>query len=570
MAAVNALTLAAQPDLALSASQQRQQGPLFIARCAFTALVGKLPLRWPTPPDVLPSPKPRYRSHYQPPDPARLARLDEADWRAITLFDLMLLLIDFSGLRSVLAAKLYRASARGRVPFDPVSFVLLLFWQTCNRWHRTTVLAQLRASRNQDYALAFGFEPGAWPSESGLRYFVTTIGRKYLGDLIKQSMELVVASGVVPSEVLEHAVVAFDGQLLDAASRLRCHQVQPSCYEPTSPECPRTCPAKAEGKEGCDCDSTDCRLACKRATPWDPEARYVFHERSNRHDRPDPSTGPAPVEQTSGQKSSAAKPPEGEEHYGYSSLAGQLSDPIQRTDWTLGEAPTTGANAREERRAAELLVGIVQDYPWLHVEVAVGDAGLGYEPFLRTAAQLHVRRVVDLRADPRTDPDKDQWALRGYDNVGWPVCQLGYRLRPNGFDADRFRYKWYCQQACEGHSPSQQPAAAPACPYRDRSIHPYGRIINVGETFRDGSYRLVRDVPYGSPVWQLIYHRGRNASEERNSQLGSFGLKRLPVFGTPRVQATIFLADVLGNLLTLARLVKEATLAALANANSAG
>ncbi len=160
MAAVNALTLAARPDLALSASQQRQRSPVFIARCAFTALVGKLPLRWPTPPEVPPSPKPRYRSGYEPPVPARLARLDEADWRAITLFALMLLLIDFSGLRPVLAAKLYRTSARGRVPFDPVSFLLLFFWQTCNRWHRTTVLAQLRAPRNVAGSSQPGLRPG--------------------------------------------------------------------------------------------------------------------------------------------------------------------------------------------------------------------------------------------------------------------------------------------------------------------------------------------------------------------------------------------------------------------------
>ncbi|MBI2954347.1 MAG: hypothetical protein HYY30_08540 [Chloroflexi bacterium] len=38
-------------------------------------------------------------------------------------------------------------------------------------------------------------------------------------------------------------------------------------------------------------------------------------------------------------------------------------------------------------------------------------------------------------------------------------------------------------------------------------------------------------------------------------------LKRMPVFGTPRGQATVLLADVWLNLTTMARLVKEATLA---------
>lgn len=38
-------------------------------------------------------------------------------------------------------------------------------------------------------------------------------------------------------------------------------------------------------------------------------------------------------------------------------------------------------------------------------------------------------------------------------------------------------------------------------------------------------------------------------------------MKRLPVFGLPRSRATVMLADVWCNLNTLARLVREATLA---------
>jgi len=96
-----------------------------------------------------------------------------------------------------------------------------------------------------------------------------------------------------------------------------------------------------------------------------------------------------------------------------------------------------------------------------------------------------------------------------------------------------------------------------------RHEHPFGRIINVGETFADGSLRLARDVPYGSGAWKELYRRGRNAAEGRNARLEHSDLKRLPVFGQPRAQVTIFLADLWGNLLQLARLIKEATLAKL-------
>ncbi len=86
-------------------------------------------------------------------------------------------------------------------------------------------------------------------------------------------------------------------------------------------------------------------------------------------------------------------------------------------------------------------------------------------------------------------------------------------------------------------------------------------IKNVGRAFGDGSLRLVRDVPYGSEAWKEIYRRARNGAEGRNATLQGWALKRLPVFGTPRAQATLFLADLWRNLTTMARLVKEATLA---------
>jgi hypothetical protein len=65
-------------------------------------------------------------------------------------FDLTLRLIDFSGLRPVLAQRLGWTSARGQVPFDPVSMFLLLGWQIDQRWTRAKTLENLADRRYAD------------------------------------------------------------------------------------------------------------------------------------------------------------------------------------------------------------------------------------------------------------------------------------------------------------------------------------------------------------------------------------------------------------------------------------
>lgn len=578
MPALNALTLAAKPDL--NACEQRQASPDFRARAALTALAKRLPLPWPTPSGTPPSPKRRFRSAYQAPKPAGLSDPAALDaWALLGPFDLLLRLVDFSPLRPVLAAKLYQPSALGRVPFDPVSLFLLFGWQLVNRWNRLEVLGHLRETRYADYARVFGFGgaggagKGPFPSESGYRYFLTTLGGASLHDLLVQSMSLVRCVGLIPEPLERAATLSFDGQLHDAASRLRCPSVGEGCYQPTSADASRACPAREKGQVGCRCDTTACKSVCKRAAARDPAARYVWYQGHNRDAPPpcSPQSASSP-ESTPTSQGSEAQPqtarPGGEGRFGYRSLPAQLVDPIWRLSWTLDEADLAPANRHEESCAGLLLRRVVGEYPWLHVGAAVGDAGLGYAPFLEAAYALDVRRVIDLRANPRTDHDRDGWAIRGYDDKGWAVCQFGCRLHPNGYDFERHRMKWCCRQACEAvestHSAdlSGPPAACPPdCPYRDRAAHPLGRIINVGKTFADGSLRLVRDVPYGSTTWKALYRRGRNAAEGRNARLEEWGLKRLPVFGQPRSQATIFLADLWANLLQLARLIKEATLA---------
>ncbi len=81
-----------------------------------------------------------------------------------------------------------------------------------------------------------------------------------------------------------------------------------------------------------------------------------------------------------------------------------------------------------------------------------GDAGLGYDIFLSTIYQLDAKRVVDLR-NHQTDRDKVGWTMRGYDNKGRPACPFGYSFTTNGFDTQRQRRKWCCNQACLKDAP---------------------------------------------------------------------------------------------------------------------
>jgi len=463
--------------------------------------------------------------------------------------------VDFSPLREVLAAQLGWTSAQGKVPFDPVSLCLLTLWQLVNAWSRAETLRNLRKAQFQDYARRFGFREGLYPSEGGLRHFLTALGQhsltagncvavaqgeqvfeigiQQLNQLLSQSVALLRESGVLSPGAWQQALLCPDGQIHEAASRMRCQHVTASCYLPA----PRPCPAREKGFRGCDCETSRCALVCKRAAPWDAAARFVWYTADNQNDDKD-----------------------GQGFFGYRSLPLQLADQDRRFSITLLD-DVRPANQHEEVPASALLLQLKKHYPDLQVDAVAGDAGYGFEVFLHTVyAQLHARRVVNPRQH-ETDENPENWLLRGYDDRGRPLCPYGYSLTSNGYDRPRQRAKWTCQKTClKKTNPKvllpEVSYPPPDCPYQNT---PHGRIFNLAERFPVGSLRVARDLPLGSLTWKRLYHRARNAVEGRNATFEAWGLKRLPVYGLPRVTAFLFLADVLNNLSTLARMIREAT-----------
>jgi len=561
--------MAANPSAAA-----RAQDSDFVRDCNFTQLQDRLPLCWPPPPGISPSPKRSYRSHYVYLGCSDLQ--DRQAWQHLSDFDLLLRLVDFSGLRPVLAQRLGWTSARGQQPFDPVSIFLLHGWQITKDWNRAQTLKNLADPRYADYGERFGFEKGVSPTEGGLRYFLTALGKhseaggdtvcvnlddepavevaiQYLNQLLVGAVHLIRQTNLFSPEAWTQALVCPDGMLHDAASHLHCAAVKESCYQPTSAQTPRPCPAKEKDQQGCDCDTLACAVTCRYATPRDAEARFVHYSGSNQ-----PRTSPnRPKDESKTKKGGGRK------CYGYRSLPLLLADPVRRFHLTLLQDFQV-ANGREEIPATALLLQLERFYPDLHLDAVVGDAGFGFDLFLRTIYKLKAKRVVDLRAH-ETDKDKSQWLVRGYDNRGRPICPFGYAFTANGFDAQRQRYKWFCGKACQrGLEPvvhlegTTYPPAE--CAYQDVGL-PHGKILNVGERFPDGSLRLVRDLPLGSSAWKALYHRARNAAEGRNATYEHWDLKRLPVYGLCRAKAFSFLADTWSTLTTLARLVREATFA---------
>jgi hypothetical protein len=554
----------------LSARQKRAQEPLVVAQWSVAALLPSLPLRLPVPSDLPPSPKLRYRS--QSPVPARLTLTDLA---SLSDFEIALALIDFSPLERVLAQH-YVPSRKGQVPFHPVSlFLALALRRDLHLSWRAT--ARLLASPNgAHWPALLGFADGQTPSASGLRFFFQAVGAEVFADLCPRLVALLRQHGLFP----EHSTypddpptrgvsVCQDGMLHDAHDQSHCSHATATCYQPLAdprviPLTPvavpsaapavagavvgaRPCRAREKGWPGCSCATSACQEQCQRASTRDPQAR-VIHYAGHNHKHPARSAEAA---------TRPAGPAKGRNVFGYRSVAERVLDDRFAVAWTLRSTlypANTDERGPEGTPFVDRVAALRSRFADLTIGEWIDDAGVGYSSCLDAIWELGALRMVDLRAD-KTDADPAACLQRGYDGNGRPLCPHGFLLRANGFDQTRRRAKYVCAQACRREPLRKGAPIQPItdCPYLDPA-RPRGFVVNVGRTLPDGSVRLAREIPYGSPTWKARYGR-RNLAENRNSQIEAMGLKRLTAWGLARATKEVQLADFLINLRTLGRLV---------------
>jgi len=522
-----------------TASQKRAANPDFVTTFSLEALKDRLPFSFPVPQDLLPSPKRRYRSQYRYLGYEDL--LLPGILATLTLFEMALRLIDFSPLRDYLAQFYYLQSAKGQVPFDPLSlFLCVCLRRELNLSWRA--LAKLLAGEHgAGWRRLFGFQEGLTPSASGLRYFFNTVGPEVFAELCPLFTDLLHQAALLPQHATYPAdpphrgvTISHDIMLHEARSNMKCAHVADSCYQPT----PRPCPAKEAGKEGCECTDQACAQTCRRTTPLDAQARYIHYDGRNKQ-------ADLPSEDDS----------QGCHVYGYASDPDRLIDDRFACAWTIrtGLHP---ANADERELFPENFAYLQARFPYLDIGEMLADAALGFQCCLDPIWEAEALRMVDIRAD-KNDQDPETQLRRGYNDKGHPLCLHGYQMSPNGHDYQRRRTKWVCKKTCT----KDPKRPVPDCPYLAPE-HKHGQVVNVGRTLPDGSVRLAREVPYGSPNWKKRYGR-RSLSESRNGSQERMGLKRLPNFGLSRNRKEVAVGDFLDNLRTLGRLVQEATALAL-------
>jgi hypothetical protein len=522
-----------------TAIEKRARNRKALASFALHNLKEKLPLVLSHDPNLPPSPKPHYRSAY------RYLGWNDLNKRAIETFypfEIAVRLFDYSALEPLLAAHIYRASAKGQVPFHPVSMYLLSLYRRERKLSRHEVL---RILRHPEEGLALrrctGFE-GDFPGESGLRYFEGQLRPELQMEINALQLDALYRAGLLPVKPDAgddtQATLSFDGMLHEARSRMRCSSVKAGCYAPA----PRPCPAKEKGKRGCACDEDECTDVCQHATPRDPEARFIVYTGNNKRAKTSPNT---PVE-TRKQHSRVSRMV-----YGYYSYAGQLLDDELATYWTL-PAAFGAATCGDPALFPDNFAYLQKRFPWLKVGEVLADAGACEQTCLDAIWNAGALRMVDICAH-KTDDDPDICLARGYDEHGHPLCPFGYVLHPNGYDSRRRRAKWRCAKRCQ-HDPERP---VPLCGYLNAK-HKHGYTTTVSRTHADGSVRLAREIPYGSPAWKERFGR-RNCAESRNSILQRLGLKRMPVHRLASCHVTVLQADFVANQYTLIRLIREAT-----------
>ncbi len=559
-------------ERALSAREKRAANPLFRLTWSLSALAPLLPFPFPVDPNLPPSPKPRYRSHYCSLGLGPL--FDQTRRTSMSDFEIAAHLIDFSALERQLA-QFYRPSRKGQIPFHPVSMFLAVSLRIETRQSWRKVASLLAGENGSGWRRLFGFQEGETPSASGLRYFYQSVGPELFAQLGPRWAQMLRTAGLFPEHSSypgdppdQGVSMTQDGMLHGALSRPSCELAADECYQPPpeskaepapqpegvtdpTPEAGfptpqasdplrgrsfRPCRARRGKHEGCLCNTAACQQQCCRASTLDPEARFIHYEgRNGKAVRPE-----SLKEGTGGDEGGR-----GRNVFGYRSVANRVLDDRWYVAWTVA-SDLYPATSDERTLFLQGLVWLQLHLPWLKW---LDDAAVGFEACLKAIWALGALRMVDIRAD-KADGNFEVCLRRGYEGRGYPLCAHGYVMHSNGYDRQRRRTKWVCNQACRRESRREGEPVSPVegCPYLDEA-HPLGQVRNVGLAFPDGSVRLAREIPYGSDAWESRYGR-RNLSESRNGQIEGLGLKRMRSFGLERGRKEIQLADFLLNLRT--------------------
>jgi hypothetical protein len=537
----------------LSAAERRLLSEDFVRAFQWETIRSLLPLQLALPPDAPLWQARHCRSVYVwlPSDDIH----DADDLLGFDNFDLVLRLFDFSAWRGILGQRFH--STYGPPPFDPVS-ILLAWLLACWRvWTWLQVLTELHSpERGPGYCRRMGFDPDDLPAESTLRVALNHTDPAWLLACEDSLLQALMAYGIAPSSATfpgdppERGVsLACDSQLVASRAHMRCHHQNATCFLPRPA---RTCAARAGGHEGCPCDTAACADHCRRATPRDPEAAYVYYSGSNQ----------ATAARATAAQPAKAEPQRGKHHFGYKSKAFNIVDDRLATLWPIS-GPFVPANRNDHLQTIPGLQDLQRRFPHLAIGEFIGDAGEGFDEVLQFVHDdLKALRTIVLR-EHETDADPLACLRRGYDAQGHPLCAHGYRLAFNGHDYQRGASKWRCRRRCLRHP---QPdvlgdptdASIPHCPYQPTDGADYQ--VWVGLTLPDGDIRLARDHAPGSDTWTLRIGR-RSYSESRNASQTRRGVKRSPSFGLPNSAKAGILADILTSTLTVARFVREATTA---------
>lgn len=542
------------------AEERRLLTKHFVSTFAWSAIRPLLPLRLVVPWDVLPWQPRHCRSYYRwlPPEETLTAK----DLRGLDDFDLILRLFDFSTWRPILAQRF--RSHMGPPPFDPVSIglgALLAHWK---RWGWSTLCTELHSDeRGGGYRRRLGFAPHDLPCESTFRMAVDKTKEPWVLQCADSLALSLMAYGLIPTHSTfpgdppaRGVSIATDCQLIAARSHMRCRHQNATCFLRREE---RTCAAREAGKEGCACDTEACADRCRRVTPRDPDATYVYYSGSNQ-----------PTSSQEEEQSSDASPHSGgTHHFGYKDKTFNVVDDRLFTFWPLCGPFATG-NRNDHLLTIPGFQDLCRRFPGLKISEVIGDAGEGFDQILLFVYHtLHALRTIKIRHHA-CDKDVLTCLKRGYDKKGNPLCPHGYRLSFNGHDYERQSSKWLCRQRCIAHPTpdlipddwiDEQRAAALTCPYRshERSL---GYSVVVDATLpKDNDVRLARDLKVDSPTWKLRIGR-LSYAESRNANQTRRDLKRSPWFGKANSAKAQYLGDILSCALNVVRFVREATLAA--------